>query len=60
MGLKLEFSGPSGPWLQHLMLIKAQVDELALWMLTVPAQGVVAAGLPARPRADGALAGVTG
>ena len=36
------------------MLIKAQVDELALWMLTVQTPGATAAaGIPAMRGADG-------
>lgn len=52
----MEFSGPPGPWSQHLMLIKPQVDELALWMLTVQPQGAkAAAGSPAWRGADSTL-----
>ena len=59
--MELEFSGLPGPWSQHLMLIKPQVDELALWMLTVQTQGATAAaGIPAMRGADSTTDRVAG
>ena len=59
--MELEFSGLPGPWSQHLTLIKPQVDELALWMLTVQTQGAAAAaGIPAMRGADSTTDRVAG